>query len=182
MGRSEGKKTHSQAASEGGCSEGWRKETQHWISSMGSRSQAVVKCKGFIANVFLDSHELTSSPGEKWLHESLGWNVEVVLLFTQKTELSLSVELLYQISIKCPPVWQSCSPQDKFNECLLMLGGSSQTFWIFLPLRVRQLEISMMNSLQILQATYHLLLKLIEARYLFCVCKPLVNTVAIQIH
>lgn len=77
---------------------------------MDSRSPAVVKCKGFIANVFLNSHELPSSLGEKWLHESLGWNVEIVLIFTQKTdkqELCLSVELLYQISIKCPSV-QSC--------------------------------------------------------------------------
>lgn len=53
VGRSESKKTYKQTASESSCSEGLRKETQHWISSMGSRSQAVVKCKGFIANVSL---------------------------------------------------------------------------------------------------------------------------------
>lgn len=88
VGRSEGKKTYKQAASEGGCSEGLRKETQQ---------------------LFLNSHELTSSLGEKWLHESLGWNVEMVLIFTQKTELCLSVELLYQIPIKCPSVRQSCN-------------------------------------------------------------------------
>lgn len=81
VGRSEGKKTYKQAASEGGSSEALRKETQHCISSMGSGSQAAVKCKGCIANVLLNSHELTSSLGEKWLHESLGWNVEIVLTF-----------------------------------------------------------------------------------------------------